>query len=83
MSGDFFLGGVIAGALTKLVLRQRQLGDDEVKLNHSCADAMLIITSILRLGESPVLAHPADTDSVDRMTTCLQVSRHYPPKSST
>nr|BAC87706.1 coatomer subunit beta [Botryococcus braunii] len=72
LSGDFFLGGVIAGALTKLVLRQRKAGGDPVQLNRSMAEAMLYITSILRLGESPVLAHPADADSVDRMTTCLQ-----------
>lgn len=74
LSGDFFLGSVIAGALTKLVLRQREvLPGDDAKLNCSTAQAMLYIASILRLGESPSLSHPADADSVDRMTACIQV----------
>eukprot|EP00884_Botryococcus_braunii_P022038 jgi/Botrbrau1/8518/Bobra.0029s0022.1 len=74
LSGDFFLGSVIAGTLTKLVLRQREvLAGEDVRLNRSTAESMLYIVSILRLGESPTLSHPADSDSVDRMTACLQV----------
>ena len=34
---------------------------------------MLFIAAILRLGESPQMAHPIDTDSQDRMVTCLEV----------
>lgn len=40
------------------------------------AEAMLFIAAILRLGESPQMAHPIDADSIDRMVTCLQVRTH-------
>ena len=70
LSGDFFLGGVIAGTLTKLVLRLRKLRGDG--LQRLTARAMLAIASILRLGESPALQHPVDADSVERMVTCLK-----------
>ena len=35
---------------------------------------MLFIAAILRLGESPQMAHPIDADSQDRMVTCLEVT---------
>ena len=38
------------------------------------AEAMLFIAAILRLGESPQMAHPIDADSQDRMITCLEVT---------
>ncbi|CAL5220396.1 g2403 [Coccomyxa viridis] len=71
LSGDFFLGGVIAGSLTKLLLRLRKLqGQVPYKLT---AEAMLFVAAILRLGESAQMAHPIDADSQDRMVTCLEV----------
>jgi coatomer subunit beta len=73
LGGDFFLGGVIAGTLTKLLLRWRALKGDGAQANKLSAHAMLTIVSILRLGESPALPMPLDDDSRDRMKTCLQV----------
>ncbi len=40
--------------------------------NRATAEGMLAVAAMLLLGESAVLAHPADADSVDRMITCLQ-----------
>ncbi|KAG1663232.1 hypothetical protein FOA52_004433 [Chlamydomonas sp. UWO 241] len=71
LGGDFFLGGVIAGALTKLVLRLSSLGLPPSSLNKASAEAMLVIVSILRLGESTDLPSPLDDDSRARMTQCL------------
>jgi coatomer subunit beta len=34
---------------------------------------MLYVVSMLQLGQSPMLAHPIDSDSVDRLQLCLQV----------
>ncbi|KAK9833410.1 hypothetical protein WJX81_002667 [Elliptochloris bilobata] len=74
LAGDFFLGAVVAGALTKLLLRMRELpGVATALANRATAEGMLAIAAMLLLGESSVLAHPADGDSIDRMITCLQV----------
>lgn len=62
--------GVRTGTLTKLLLRLRQLqGQTSYRM---AAEAMLFVAAILRLGESPQMAHPIDADSMDRMVTCLQ-----------
>lgn len=74
LTGDYFLGGVVAGALTKLLLRLRKLQQvDALEVNKLTAEAMLYIVSILRLGESQASQHPRDDDAVDRMVTCLKV----------
>ncbi|KAJ9504570.1 hypothetical protein QJQ45_030541 [Haematococcus lacustris] len=74
LGGDFFLGGVIAGTLTKLLLRLRALGTaSAASLNKATAEAMLIIVSILRLSDSASLPVPLDDDSRDRMLVCLSV----------
>lgn len=62
--GDFFLGGVIAASLTKLLLRLRALGAAAPVLNKAVAQGMLAIISIMRLGESPALATPLDGKGV-------------------
>jgi hypothetical protein len=59
--GDFFLGGVIAVSLTKLLLRMRSLGAAAPVLNKAVAQGMLAIVSIMRLGESPALPTPLDS----------------------
>ncbi|DBB17526.1 hypothetical protein WJX82_003794 [Trebouxia sp. C0006] len=77
LTGDYFLGGVVAGALTKLLLRLRKSTNaDEKEVNKLTAEAMLYIVSILRLGESQASLHPRDDDAVDRMVTCLKVLTH-------
>jgi coatomer subunit beta len=58
--GDFFLGGVIAASLTKLLLRLRALGAAAPAANKAVAQGMLAIVSIMRLGESPLLPTPLD-----------------------
>jgi hypothetical protein len=74
LGGDFFLGGVIAGTLTKLVLRLNQLAAlAPGAANRAGAEAMLFIASILRLGDSSSVPTPMDDDSRDRMTICLAI----------
>ncbi|WIA09801.1 hypothetical protein OEZ85_009176 [Tetradesmus obliquus] len=71
--GDFFLGGVVAASLTKLVLRLGSLGVPAASLHRASASAMLAIVAMLRLGESGALPTPLDDDSRDRMGACIQV----------
>ncbi|KAF6255868.1 coatomer subunit beta [Scenedesmus sp. NREL 46B-D3] len=71
--GDFFLGGVVAASLTKLVLRLAGQGVPRAAVHRASANAMLAIVAMLRLGESSALPTPLDDDSRDRMGSCIKV----------
>lgn len=74
LAGDFFSGAVISATLTKLFLRLRSIkAAPTAQLNRTAAELMLIITSILRLGDSPIVPHGIDEDSKDRMLGCISV----------
>eukprot|EP00270_Netrium_digitus_P008466 TRINITY_DN2533_c0_g1_i1.p1 TRINITY_DN2533_c0_g1~~TRINITY_DN2533_c0_g1_i1.p1 ORF type:complete len:952 (-),score=238.19 TRINITY_DN2533_c0_g1_i1:259-3114(-) len=73
LTGDFFLGSVVASTLTKLILRLEKLQQDKVELNKISADVLLYLVSILRLGQSAALQHPIDDDSADRTMLCIRV----------
>ncbi|KXS20068.1 Coatomer, beta subunit [Gonapodya prolifera JEL478] len=72
VNGDYFLGSVLATTLTKMVLRYPSLGADRWKENALRAEAMLIMTSIVRIGRSDVPPAPIDEDSIDRILLCLR-----------
>jgi hypothetical protein len=71
LGGDFFTGAVLAAALTKLVLRFANLSPDK-KANSLRAEAMLIMTSTIRVGQSKFSSAPIDEDSNERIMNCIQ-----------
>ena len=71
LSGDFFLGSVFGATLTKLVFKYQEMGASEAAVNRAAAQAMLYMTSILRLGKSESVPHPIDGDSQDRLALSL------------
>ncbi|XP_028776867.1 coatomer subunit beta-1-like [Neltuma alba] len=73
LSGDFFLGAVIACTLTKLILRLEEVQTSKVEVNKATTQALLIMVSILQLGQSSVLPHPMDNDSHDRIVLCIRL----------
>ncbi|KAG9306557.1 hypothetical protein G9A89_004754 [Geosiphon pyriformis] len=73
LSGDFFMGSVLASTLTKLVMRFAEISKDSQRVNELRAEAMLIMVSIIRVGESPFVTTPIDEDSHDRIMSCLHV----------
>ncbi|GJN06333.1 hypothetical protein PR202_ga24053 [Eleusine coracana subsp. coracana] len=73
LSGDFFLAAVVACTLTKLVLRLEEVQPSKVESNKACTGALLIMTSILQLGQSSYLPHPIDNDSYDRIVLCVRL----------
>ncbi|KAG0764794.1 hypothetical protein G6F57_005029 [Rhizopus arrhizus] len=73
LAGDYFLGTVLSTALTKLVLRYNSLVGDASLANARKAEAMLIMTSILRVGQSKFVAFEIDEDSYDRIMQDLRV----------
>ncbi|CAE6423084.1 unnamed protein product, partial [Rhizoctonia solani] len=73
LGGDFYTGSVLASTLTKLVLRYGDLdGVDVKKANSLRAEAMLIMTSLIRVGQSQFVTVPIDEDSQERIMNCVQ-----------
>ncbi|KAK9924016.1 hypothetical protein M0R45_032406 [Rubus argutus] len=72
-SGDFFLESVVACTLTKLVLRLEEVQPSKVEVNKATTQALLIMVSMLQLGQSSVLPHPIDYDSHDRIVLCIRM----------
>ncbi|KAK8966193.1 Coatomer subunit beta-1 [Platanthera guangdongensis] len=73
LSGDFFLGAVISCTLTKLVLRLEEVQKSKTELNKACTSALLIMVSMLQLGQSSYLPHPIDNDSYERIALCIRL----------
>ena len=72
LGGDFYTSSVLASALTKLTLRYAELEKDEAAINALKAEAMLIMTSLVRVGQSHFAAIPIDEDSRERIMNCIQ-----------
>ncbi|KAG0269380.1 coatomer subunit beta [Actinomortierella ambigua] len=77
LGGDFYLGTALASTLTKLVLRASDVAQDPRRLNSLRAEAMLIMTSILRVGQSQFASSPIDEDSYDRIMSCLHILEKF------
>ncbi|KAJ9702161.1 hypothetical protein PVL29_004074 [Vitis rotundifolia] len=73
LTGDFFLGAVVACTLTKLVLRLEEVQPSKAEVNKASSQALLIMVSMLQLGQSSVLPHPIDNDSYDRIVLCIRL----------
>ncbi|GKV03047.1 hypothetical protein SLEP1_g15413 [Rubroshorea leprosula] len=73
LTGDFFLGAVIACTLTKLVLRLEEVQPSTVEVNKATTQALLIMVSMLQLGQSSALPHPIDNDSHSRIVLCIRL----------
>ncbi|KAL7425059.1 coatomer subunit beta [Cryptotrichosporon argae] len=72
LGGDFFTASVLASTLTKLVLRYSKLRADQQSFNTLRAEAILTMTSIVRVGQSKFVAVPIDEDSSERILNCVE-----------
>ncbi|OCF62183.1 coatomer beta subunit [Kwoniella mangroviensis CBS 10435] len=72
LGGDFFTASVLAATLTKLVLRFSEGQSDSQSINTLRAEAILIMTSIIRVGQSKFVAVPIDEDSQERIMNCIE-----------
>ncbi|KAL9247228.1 hypothetical protein vseg_020681 [Gypsophila vaccaria] len=73
LSGDFFLGAVVACTLTKLALRLEEVQPSKAEVNKATTQALLYMVSMIQLGKSPVLPHPIDDDAYDRIILCIRL----------
>ncbi|KAF2583964.1 hypothetical protein F2Q70_00034153 [Brassica cretica] len=76
LTGDFFLGAVVACTLTKLVLRLEEVQSSKTEVNKTVSQALLIMVSVLQLGQSPASPHPIDNDSYERIVLCIKLLCH-------
>ncbi|KAE8678673.1 Coatomer subunit beta-1 [Hibiscus syriacus] len=73
LTGEFFLGAVVTCTLTKLVLRLEKVQPSKVEVNKATTQALLIMVSMLQLGQSPAVPHPIDNDSYERIVLCMRL----------
>ncbi|PHH92067.1 hypothetical protein CDD83_9093 [Cordyceps sp. RAO-2017] len=72
LDGDYYLATVLSSTLVKLVMRHSEISADKARTNALRAEAMLIMISILRVGQSQFVKAPIDEDSVDRIMSCVR-----------
>lgn len=72
LDGNYFLAAVLSSTLTKLVLRYSRLSKNTARINALRAEALLILTSILRVGSSEIVSKKIDEDSADRIYSCFR-----------
>ena len=72
LDGDYYLATVLSSTLTKLVMRHSEISSDAARTNALRAEAMLIMISIIRAGQSQFVKQPIDEDSVDRIMSCVR-----------
>jgi coatomer subunit beta len=72
LDGDYYLATVLSATLTKLVMRHSEISSEDARTNALRAEAMLIMISIIRVGQSQFVKAPIDEDSVDRIMSCVR-----------
>ncbi|RYO93520.1 hypothetical protein DL764_007969 [Monosporascus ibericus] len=77
LDGDYYLATVLSAALTKLVMRHSEISPDAARTNALRAEAMLIMISIIRVGQSQFVKAPIDEDSVDRIMSCIRALAEF------
>lgn len=71
--GDFYTATALASSLTKLISRLHSLsGVSSARKNERRAEAMLLLTSVVRTGQSKFVAAPIDEDSQERIMSCIE-----------
>ncbi len=82
LDGDYYLTAVLASTMTKLVMRHSEISRDNARTNALRAEAMLIMISIIRAGQSQFVKAPIDEDSVDRIMVCVKALAEFSHKKN-
>ncbi|CAL9731290.1 coatomer subunit beta [Monosporozyma unispora] len=73
LKGDFYTSSVLASTILKLVLRFEKLTKDLSITNALKAEALLILVSIVRYGQSSLAEKKIDEDSEERLLTGISI----------
>ncbi|PVU93360.1 hypothetical protein BB561_003340 [Smittium simulii] len=76
LSGNYYLGTVLANTLVKLVLRFAELKAPEQEFNKFNAQALLVMIGVIRIGQSKFVSFSIDNDSYDRILACIRALEH-------
>ena len=82
LDGDYYLATVLSSTLTKLVMRHNDISPDAARTNALRAEAMLIMISIIRVGQSQFVKTFIDEDSIDRVMTCVRALSEFSQKKA-
>jgi coatomer subunit beta len=77
LDGDYYLATILASTLAKLVMRFSELPDTTELANSFRAEAMLTMSSIIRVGRSHVVKTFIDEDSIDRIMSCFRALAEF------
>lgn len=76
LNGDYYLATILASTLAKLVIRFSETVNNDLS-NSFRAEAMLTMSSIIRVGNSRFVKVRIDEDSVDRIMTCFRAVAEF------
>lgn len=71
IDGEFYTSAVLASTFVKLILRFEEVSKDVKVLNAIKAEGLLILVSILRVGQTSYVAKKIDEDSAERILTAI------------
>lgn len=71
IDGEFYTSAVLASTFVKLILRFQEVSKNKTVLNALKAEGLLILVSILRVGETSYVAKKIDEDSAERILTAI------------
>ena len=77
LEGDYYLATILASTLAKLVMRFSELPNANDLANSFRAEAMLTMSSIIRVGQSHFVKTRIDEDSVDRIMSCFRALAEF------
>lgn len=73
LGGDFYTASILASTIVKLVLRFEKVSERAAVLNALKAEGLLMLVSIIRVGESSIVEKNIDEDSQERITTAIAI----------
>ncbi|CDO92370.1 unnamed protein product [Kluyveromyces dobzhanskii CBS 2104] len=73
LNSDFFTASVLASSIVKLVLKFEKTSKNTAIINALKAEGLLILVSIIRLGQSNLVEKKIDEDSAERLMTAISV----------
>ena len=77
LEGDYYLATILSSTLAKLVMRFSELPNTNDLSNSFRAEAMLTMSSIIRVGQSQFAKTRIDEDSIDRIMGCFRALAEY------
>ncbi|CCK68097.1 coatomer subunit beta KNAG_0A04190 [Huiozyma naganishii CBS 8797] len=73
LKGDFYTAAVLASTIVKLVLRFEKCSNDVSIINALKAEGLLILVSIVRVGQSSIVDRKIDQDSSERILNAVAI----------